>query len=181
MGWKVIKFLFLFSLNNRHNLFFRLLLKDAYLLRYEFQVYRFVTPIFLHADLSHILMNVVVQLMIGSSVEASLGPLKFLILYFVAGIGGNLFSALCSDTNSVGASTSIFGLIGCYIAFIAINWSHLRQNSDKFCRTLIYLALSLFISSSLGAFSNVDVMGHLGGFITGGLCGLILLEQISTG
>jgi membrane associated rhomboid family serine protease len=53
------------------------------------------------------------QLIIGFMLENLLGPLRVAGIYFVAGIGGNLFSALCypSKFGSVGASTSIFGLI----------------------------------------------------------------------
>lgn len=45
--------------------------------------------------------------------ENLLGPFRVAIIYFVSGIGGNLFSALCAPNKggSVGASTSIFGLI----------------------------------------------------------------------
>ena len=54
-------------------------------MRYKYEVWRFVTPIFLHANLVHLLSNIATQLMIGSSLEADIGPKNFLILYLACG------------------------------------------------------------------------------------------------
>lgn len=65
------------------------------------------------------------QLIIGFMLENLLGPLRVAGIYFVSGIGGNLFSALCypSKFGSVGASTSIFGLIATLVSKLSINRS----------------------------------------------------------
>jgi len=61
-------------------------------------------------------------MILGFMLESLLGPLKVCLIYIVAGIGGNMFSALCANGDAVGASTSLFGLIGCVIAMIIVNW-----------------------------------------------------------
>ena len=103
--------------------------KDPYKMRYEYQAWRFVTPIFLHANLAHLLSNVIGQLMIGSQIEKDIGFLRFLVLYILSGIGGVLFSAMCDNSLSCGASTSIYGLIGSYASFLIINWSYLKNHT----------------------------------------------------
>ena len=90
-------------------------------------------PIFLHGDLGHLMSNVIAQLLIGSNLEPDIGTRKFLTLYMLSGIGGITFSALCSDSLSMGASTAVFGLSGCYVAFIVINYTYLSSRPEKLC------------------------------------------------
>ena len=56
--------------------------------------------------------------------ESLLGPMRVAAIYFASGIGGNIFSALCNPDKdaAVGASTSLFGLVGTLIALIVVNW-----------------------------------------------------------
>ena len=50
--------------------------------------------------------------------ESIMGPFRIALLYFVSGYGGNMFSAVCAKCDvSVGASTSIYGLIGGFVIF----------------------------------------------------------------
>ncbi len=44
-----------------------------------------------------------------------MGSFKTAVLYFLAGIGGGLFSCLVSNSNGVGASVSIYALLGAYV------------------------------------------------------------------
>ena len=60
-------------------------------------------------------------------IEHSFGLVRTIIIYLVSGIGGNIFSALI-DPNSVkaGASTSLYGVIGVIIGYVALNWNGLN-------------------------------------------------------
>lgn len=102
------------------------------------------------------------------SLEATIGFNKTVIIYLVSGIGGNLFSALLSDSIGVGASTAIFGILGAYLGFLILNWEYLNQWPEIRCNYLIFIMFILIINLFIGASSkNVDMYGHLGGFITG--------------
>ena len=119
--------------------------------------------------------------MIGSSLEADIGPLKFGLLYIVSGFGGILFSAVCSDILSMGASTAVYGLIGSYLSFVILNWNYLKHDTDKRFSVLLFLFVSLFLASvttSGQSGEKVDVLGHLGGFLTGAMLGLFLLPGL---
>jgi len=87
-------------------------------------------PMFLHASLVHIACNVVSQLIIGTVLEDVMGPMKIAILYFVSGLGGILFSSLCSDAAAVGASTSIMGLSGAFVSYLILNWKLLENRRE---------------------------------------------------
>ena len=49
---------------------------------------RFITPIFLHAGLVHLLLNMLAQLTVSAEVERDMGSIAFVIVYFAAGIFG---------------------------------------------------------------------------------------------
>ena len=62
----------------------------------HFQVWRFFTPMFLHANFMHILMNVISTMIVGSSLEKALGFKKMAWLYLTSGVGGILFSCVAN-------------------------------------------------------------------------------------
>lgn len=78
------------------------------------QVWRFVTAMFLHGDLLHLVYNMFALLLFGSIVEGLIGGRRFLIVYFVTGIIANLI-AVNFYSSSLGASGAIYGVIGALI------------------------------------------------------------------
>ncbi len=55
-----------------------------------FRPFQLVTSMFMHANFMHLAMNMLGLYFLGPIVERVLGPKKFLLLYFAAGIGGNI-------------------------------------------------------------------------------------------
>ena len=120
------------------------------------------------------------QMILGFLLESIMGPMRVAAVYFAAGIGGNIFSALCNPSkfSSVGASTSLFGLVGALIALIVVNWRALDRSPEVRCMMIIMLTFILLFSliSILGSTgddiglllnTSVDGFGHLGGLLTG--------------
>ena len=87
----------------------------------------------LHGGFLHILQNVVFQLIIGSFFELIVGPLRFLTIYIISGIGGVLMSALINDEISVGASTALFGITAGLVAFLIVNWVAMESIKEIRC------------------------------------------------
>lgn len=135
------------------------------------QWWRLVTPMFLHLSFEHILLNMVTLYFLGLQIEVLFGHWRFLVLFLVSGIGGNLASfAFDPNALSAGASTAIFGLFG---AFLMLGESF-RQNVYIRQMTRTFL---LFIGFNLvfGFFTpGVDIAGHIGGLLTGFLMGYIV-------
>lgn len=91
--------------------------KDARKIKKRGQVWRFITPVFLHASFIHLSLNLLSTFVIGSGLENGLGFWKLTTLYFISAFGGILFSCVFNPlAYSVGASTAIFGLIGYYVS-----------------------------------------------------------------
>lgn len=78
------------------------------------EVWRFLTAIFLHGSLIHLIYNLFALLLFGSVVEKFIGGKKFLIVFFVSGIIANLISIMFYEF-SLGASGAIFGIIGALV------------------------------------------------------------------
>ena len=89
------------------------------------QYYRFVTAIFLHADIEHIVSNMIYLIGLGQMVEQMIGHIRFAVLYLLSGFGASVFSILYSVMtgdiyDAVGASGAIFGLIGALFILLVI-------------------------------------------------------------
>ncbi|RHW49611.1 rhomboid family intramembrane serine protease [Bombilactobacillus bombi] len=134
--------------------------------------WRLVTPIFVHIGWQHILINSLTLYFMGQQLEFLYGPLKFSIIYLLSGIGGNLMSFAFGSQNSIsaGASTSLFGLFGLYVALGIIfkNNQVIRQWSQQF---LILIVFNLVADIFIG---DIDIWGHVGGALVGFLVGWII-------
>jgi membrane associated rhomboid family serine protease len=77
-----------------------------------------VSSMFLHADILHIAGNMLFLWIFGNNVEDSMGRLRFLLFYFLAGLVAVYAQALL-DTGSteptIGASGAVAGVLGGYI------------------------------------------------------------------
>jgi rhomboid protease GluP len=147
---------------------------------YDGQVYRLVTAAFLHANLGHLLGNVVTLYIILTRLEPCYNPGYLVTLYLLAAVSGNVLSDLASNTPNqiaVGASTAIYGYIGTLIAYLIINWAALAVLGPMRSQLACVIGMLTFFSILLSFTSSsntVDYMGHLGGFV-GGLFGSMLL------
>lgn len=70
-----------------------------------------ITSIFLHANLTHLMLNGFALALFGSLLENIIGSRKFLYLFFISGIVANIPGAVFYNS-SLGASGAIFGLLG---------------------------------------------------------------------
>ncbi|NQY29277.1 MAG: rhomboid family intramembrane serine protease, partial [Flavobacteriaceae bacterium] len=61
-----------------------------------FKPWQFVSTMFMHADINHILFNMLALWMFGSAIEQMWGRNKFLFFYFSAGIGASLIYTLAN-------------------------------------------------------------------------------------
>jgi rhomboid protease GluP len=114
----------------------------------DLQIWRFITPVFLHANFMHILFNSVSTLIIGSGLETTLGSSKLAFVYFTSGVGGIAFSCVTNPIpSSVGASTAIAGLIGYYASYLFLNWQKLgREDPARRCNLLMFTIFILLIN-----------------------------------
>jgi rhomboid protease GluP len=133
--------------------------KDNEAILQDGEYYRLITSNFLHANFIHLGVNMFSLWQVGPFVVKIFRQYNFLLIYFLSGIGGVLLSLMFTDSPSVGASTSLFGLIGSLLI-----WSVAEKQKQLMNNILLILLLNLFIGFTL---PQIDNWGHLGGLISG--------------
>lgn len=127
--------------------------------------WEFVTAIFAHGSVEHLLMNMVSLYWLGTMIEDIHGKLKFAILFFVSGIFGNIAFALFANGSAVGASGAIFGLLGAgaYLLY--------QMRSNPAARGMFQGMLAMLVLNVLNSFvPGIAMEAHFGGLVAGVLC-----------
>jgi rhomboid protease GluP len=128
------------------------------------QLWRLITPVFLHGSLTHIFFNMYALFSIGSLLERHFGHGRFLLLYFLGAFAGNVLSYLFSAGYSVGASTAVFGLVAAEAIFFYQN----RELFGSYARQAISNAVFIIvINLFIGLAPMIDNWGHIGGLLGG--------------
>jgi len=160
--------------------------KTNYLIRFDHQWWRFVTPVFIHVNLPHVLINMYSLWVIGPWVEKLYGSAKFTVFWILTGIAGVLASYLTvipgsnpglfgsfliksADEPSAGASGALFGLVGVLFVF---GLKYRRELPEGFKRAfgtgmLPVILLNLAIGFIGRGF--IDNAAHMGGLLSGGV------------
>lgn len=153
--------------------------------------WRFVTPVFIHVNLPHILINMWSLWVVGPYVEKLYGSAKFVFFWMVTGIAGVVASYLTMrpdmqinsvgrflfksmDNPSAGASGALFGMVGVLFVF-GIKFR--RELPEGFKRAfgtglLPMIMMNLFIGYLGRGF--IDNAAHLGGFFSGAFVALFV-------
>lgn len=134
----------------------------------------------LHGSLLHILFNMLWVRDIGPAVDEVYGSARGIIIFTIAGVAGFLCSSVAGlwmggpgvpffmrgATLTIGASASIFGLLGALVHYGRRGGGHLIRREAWFYAVILF-AFGLF-------FPGIDNYAHAGGFIGGYLASMIL-------
>lgn len=131
------------------------------------EYYRFITSMFMHGGISHLVSNMIFLAALGEMLERAIGHVRFALLYFLAGIGGDLFSIINAVLSqdyytAIGASGAIFGLIGAMLVLVVINDGHYEGISIK---RMIFAILYMVYSGMQS--EGIDNAAHFGGLVFG--------------
>ncbi len=145
------------------------------LLREEY--WRLFTSMFLHIGLAHLGFNAYALFIFGVEMERIYGPVRYGIIYILAGLFGSLtsFASKGPFVLSAGASGAIFGIIGMNLAYFFLH----RQSFGQFGRqrvtsTLVIIGINLVFGFTV---PGIDNMAHIGGLIAGFILGFALAPR----
>jgi rhomboid protease GluP len=130
------------------------------------ELWRLITPIFLHGSILHIGFNMYALFAIGPNLERFYGRGRYLTLFMLSGFAGNVMSFIFSQRPSLGSSTAIFGLLGAEGVLIYQNREIFGPNARRALSQIVMLAV---INLVIGLSPGIDNWGHVGGLIAGTL------------
>lgn len=149
---------------------------DLFLLDEEHysQLWRFLTAIFLHGDIPHLLYNLFALALFGSILETLIGGRRFLITFLITGVLANIIS-INFYPSSLGASGAIFGVIGALIVVrpMQVVWAF------GLPMPILVAGVLWVIGDVIGVFvpSNVGNIAHLSGMFFGLVLGFLLRRK----
>ena len=115
------------------------------------QWYRMITSMFLHFGAPHLINNMLVLFVLGQRLEPVTGKMKFLLIYILGGLGGNLISLIWDMRTgdyslSAGASGAVFAVMGGMIYVIIRHRGRVADLNMK--QMLLMAAFSLYFGLS---------------------------------
>lgn len=130
------------------------------------QVWRLITPMFLHGSIMHLAINMFSLFYIGTSAERFYRRWRYLALFLIGGFAGNVMSFIFTANPSLGASTAIFGLLGAEGILLFQNREIFERTTQALSQVVIVAVINLVYSV---ATPGIDFWGHIGGLIGGTL------------
>jgi rhomboid protease GluP len=140
----------------------------------EGELWRLLTPIFLHSGFAHLLFNSFSLVLFGPALERMVGKGRFITIYLLSGIGANIATFLIQPLTyvHVGSSGAIFGLFGYYLAIISFRKSMLSRENSQLIKTIAILSIIMTFLQP-----NINVTAHIFGLIAGFLVGAVMLRK----
>ncbi len=137
--------------------------------------YRMVTSMFLHSDINHLFSNMIVLYYVGEIVEKKVGHIPYVIIYFLSGIAGDIFSMgyelLSGDYySSVGASGAVFGVEGALLLLMILHRGKMEHMTVS--RLVFAIAFSLYCGFTG---SYVNNAAHIGGVLMGFVAAAVIV------
>lgn len=176
VSWIVILNTVLFLLTElvpRSPVFFWGVGSNAHVLNGEY--WRLITPIFLHGGVGHYVFNSFSLIIFGPALERILGKGKFIAIYLLTGLIGNIGTLAFGGLSylHLGASGAIYGLLGCYFYMRFFRKDLIDPGSAQIVTTILILGAAYTIIFS----RDINVLAHLFGFIGGTMLAPILLPK----
>lgn len=153
----------------------------------RYEVWRYLTYMFIHAGYWHITFNILVQLAVGVPLEIVHGFNPIFVIYSCGVIGGALGNSI-ADPHSylAGASSGCYALIAAHLSNIIINWAEMKGSCLKLVTLLTFAFADLGTAIyerhfKIGSLAyRTSYGGHLAGALSGLLVGLIMLRNFRT-
>ncbi|MED2942508.1 rhomboid family intramembrane serine protease [Bacillus swezeyi] len=140
--------------------------------------WRFATPILIHGGFSHLLFNSMSLFLFAPGLELMLGKMRFMIIYFGAGVIGNIGTYFIEPLEymHVGASGAIFGLFGVYLYIVLFRKELMGSANSQIIVTILAISvLMTFINH------NINIMAHIFGLLGGLALAPLFLSKKSDG
>jgi len=138
------------------------------------EYWRLFTSMFMHFGAVHLLYNMVCLVTLGDLLEKVIGPVRYLAIYLVGGLAGNVLSVCVqmrtgSFAVSAGASGAVFAVIGALLVVVIRRHGRLGQiRLERMVLMIVLMIAQGFVEQ------GTDNMAHIGGAVGGALLAFLL-------
>mmetsp|Transcript_74344 Transcript_74344/g.138840 ORF Transcript_74344/g.138840 Transcript_74344/m.138840 type:complete len:488 (-) Transcript_74344:166-1629(-) len=143
--------------------------------RLTFEVWRWITYQWTHISIKHILFNSIFVLLLAVPLEMIQGCIRMALIFNAGVIAGALNTFVFDIHKSVvGMSGGCYGLVGCHLADLILNWGHKRFKKPSIALLIILVAVE-WIPSYLAdpQSERTSQTAHTGGFLGGLAAGIV--------
>ncbi|XP_024867382.1 protein rhomboid-like isoform X3 [Temnothorax curvispinosus] len=149
----------------------------------RFEAWRYLTYMFVHVGVFHLIVNLLVQIMLGIPLEMVHKWWRVLIIYIAGVLAGSLGTSVSDPTVYLaGASGGVYALITAHVATIIMNWS---QMEFAVLQLLVFLVITsvdvgqaVYNRYVLDTNDQIGYVAHLAGAIAGLLVGINILRNL---
>ena len=130
------------------------------------EYWRLLGSAFLHIGLLHLAGNLLSLAIVGPALERVFGWWRFLAIYLVSALGGSVAVYLFGSPFGAvaGASGAIYGLFAATLIVVR-----------KLGLDARFMVLAVVLNFAVSFAPGISLLGHLGGFVTGGLLTLAMV------
>lgn len=144
----------------------------------QYQWFRFILPLFVHAGVIQLFIILSIQLYAGCEIEKSAGFLRTLLIYFICGIGGYAISGIFIKSQvTTGADPAVYGLLAVLLVELFQSWQIVPNRWWEFSK----LGGLILVLLMIGTLPYIDNWSHVGGFCFGVVSGIVLLPYVTFG
>ncbi|XP_077256193.1 rhomboid-4 isoform X4 [Temnothorax americanus] len=149
----------------------------------RFEAWRYLTYMFVHVGVFHLIVNLLVQIMLGIPLEMVHKWWRVLIIYIAGVLAGSLGTSVSDPTVYLaGASGGVYALITAHVATIIMNWS---QMEFAVLQLLVFLVITsvdvgqaVYNRYVLDTNDQIGYVAHLAGAVAGLLVGINILRNL---
>lgn len=134
----------------------------------HYHTYQFITSMFMHANIPHLLFNMLALLSFGPDVENQLGNRKFILFYLLMGLSASILQLVMTSGAMIGASGAIFGLLVYFTMLnpdVKLSLFLLPIGFKAKYFTIVMVIMELVLGIIGGG--NIGHWAHLGGALGG--------------
>ena len=167
----------------------------------RFEVWRFLSYAIVHSGIGHIVLNVIIQLVVGIPLEMTHGPVRVAAVYIIGVVSGSLATSVINPVVYLaGASSGVYALIAAHLSNLILNWheerliirpggcsasataSHggllrLLKLTAILAYVVVDISMAVYSHTMYGEHNTTGYTAHLAGAIMGLLAGLSVLHN----
>jgi len=149
----------------------------------KYEVWRFVTYMFVHSGYFHIGFNLLIQLVLGIPLEMVHRWWRILLIYICGVAAGSLATSLTDpDVYLAGASGGVYALIAAHLANVIFNWSEMEFAALRLIAFLLLASVDTGVAIYYRYIDPTDTkvgyVAHLAGATVGLLLGIVVLRNL---